>query len=294
MTSRPPSSALVGAAALAAEVGTGGLLLLDVRWTTAGPDRDAYRAAHLPGAVFVDLDADLAGPPGDGGRHPLPAPDAFTATMRRLGVSPGRRVVVYDAGGTPPFAPARAWWCLRYFGHDDVRVLDGGLAAWRAAGGEVEAGEMAPVADARAAARPGGLPAVTVDDVTGAAGLIGTATALVDVRAPERFAGRTEPIDPVAGHIPGAVNLPVTQVVDARGRLLAPESLRAALEAVAGSGVARSDGVPVTAYCGSGVTAALMVLALHEAGTPAALYPGSWSEWIRDPSRPVARSANPT
>lgn len=281
MTRRSPSSsrtgtALVGADELGQELAGGGdLLLLDVRWTLAGSDREAYRAAHLPGAVFVDLDADLAGPPGDGGRHPLPSAEAFGSTMRRLGVALGRAAVVYDGGGAAPQAAARAWWCLRYFGHEAVRVLDGGFEAWRASGGEVQSGEVEPVPDTTAQARPGGMPVVSLDDIDS------EAVSLMDVRAPERFSGASEPIDPVAGHIPGALNLPVSTIVDGQGRLLSPDGLGQVLSARAG------DGEPA-AYCGSGVAAAVLVLALHEAGTSAALYPGSWSEWIRDPSRPIA------
>ena len=180
------STALVGVDDLAAEAADSDVLLLDARWTLAGPDRDAYRAGHLPGAVFVDLDADLASPPGDGGRHPLPSAEDFTATLQRWGVGPDRSVVVYDSGDGPPVAPARAWWCLRYFGHDRVRVLDGGLAAWRASGRDVRAGEVDPVRDRRAVARPGGMPALTVEEIT-SAGADAAPIQLLDVRAPERF-----------------------------------------------------------------------------------------------------------
>lgn len=253
-------------------------LVLDVRWTLAGADRPGHAAGHLPGAVFCDLDADLASPPGDGGRHPLPSAGAMTATLRRLGVAPGRAVVVYDAGAGA--AAARAWWCLRWAGHADVRVLDGGLAAWREAGGPLEAGEVDPVPHPGAVARLGGMAVATVDDVV--AGRAGT---LLDARAAERYRGEVEPVDPVAGHIPGAVSCPTTLLQHADGRYRPAPELRALLAGLLGS--SGTDG-PVTAYCGSGVTASQVVLAAHDAGLEIALYPGSWSHWVRDPARPVA------
>ena len=250
-----------------------GVSVLDVRYRLGGPaGQGEFETAHLPGAVYVDLDRDLAGPPGAGGRHPLPAAADFQATMRRAGVSDTRPVVVYDdwAG----HAAARAWWLLRFHGHRDVRLLDGALAAWRAAGGEVESGVSVP-APGDFTSRPGAMPVVDADDVPG----VGV---LVDARAPERYSGEAEPLDPVAGHIPGAVNVPTARNLTGDGRLRTPEELReiyAAVGAVAGADVA--------AYCGSGVTATLDVLALEVAGVRAALYPGSWSGWITDPGRPV-------
>jgi thiosulfate/3-mercaptopyruvate sulfurtransferase len=251
--------------------------VLDVRWElTAGADRPGFEAGHVPGAAFVDLDAELSAPPGPGGRHPLPAGDAFEAAMRRAGVSDGKPVVVYDAAGAT--AAARAWWLLRYFGHPDVTVLDGGLGAWLDCELPLSSQIDAPAAG-DFTARPGGLPML---DAAGAAAL-GARGVLIDARAPERFRGEREPIDPVAGHIPGAVNRPSTENVDERGRFLAPTALR---RAFAELGV--HDGLALGAYCGSGVTAAHEVLALGLAGFPAALYAGSWSEWITDPARPVA------
>jgi thiosulfate/3-mercaptopyruvate sulfurtransferase len=252
-------------------------LPLDVRWSLDGPDRVGYETGHLPGAVFCDLDADLAATPGDGGRHPLPSQEQLTAVLQRLGVADDRDVVVYDGGNGLP--AARAWWCLRWAGHDRVRVLDGGLLAWVSAGGQLESGDVSPVPAPQARARLGAMPTVSADDVAaGAAGV------LVDVRTAERYRGDSEPIDPVAGHIPGAVSCPISTVMADDGRYLPPERLRSALAPLL-------DAPAVTAYCGSGVTAAQMVLALHEAGVEAALYPGSWSEWIRDPARPVATGA---
>jgi thiosulfate/3-mercaptopyruvate sulfurtransferase len=254
--------------------------LLDVRWELGGgPGRAQFEDAHIPGAVFADLDCDLAGAPGAAGRHPLPSPEVFTAAMRAAGVFAGRPVVVYDAAGA--LAAARAWWLLRYHGHPRVAVLDGGLAAWTEAG--------RPVAHGPQSAQPGdftALPgAMPVLDAAGAAELARSGV-LLDARAPERFRGESEPVDPVAGHIPGAVNRPTAENLRAGGRFLDPATLRAQFESL---GV--RDGVAAGAYCGSGVTAAHEVLALELAGYRAALYPGSWSEWITDPTRPVATGA---
>lgn len=271
-------SALVTADTLRSELEHDGPLVLDVRWTLAGPDRDGYRAGHLPGAVFCDLDADLAAPPGRGGRHPLPAPTDLVESFRRLGVGPGTTVVVYDGGVAA--AAARAWWCLRWIGHDDVRVLDGGLPAWVAAGGELAKGEVVPEP---APPPSSSVPATTMPTIDADEIAAGRAGVLLDARAPERFRGEVEPIDPVAGHIPGARSLPTTRLLDPHGRYLPAPALRELLGSVGADGAH-----PVGAYCGSGVTAAQLVLAAHEAGVEAALYPGSWSHWITDPSRPVA------
>jgi len=252
--------------------------LIDVRWRLAGPPgKDDYAAGHLPGAVFLDLDADLCGPPGAGGRHPLPDPDHLQRVLRAAGVREGRPVVVYDLGDGP--AAARAWWTLRWAGHRAVRVLDGGFPAWAAAGLPVTA-EVPDPEPGDITVRPGGMPVLDA----AAAGRLASEGVLVDVRAAPRYRGEVEPIDPVAGHIPGAVNLPTTDHVEAGGRLRAADALRSRFAEV---GV--DDGVRVGAYCGSGVTAAHTVLALNLAGHPdAALYVGSWSEWITDPDRPVA------
>jgi thiosulfate/3-mercaptopyruvate sulfurtransferase len=267
-------------------------VLLDVRWRLGGPPGiDSYRAGHLPGARFVDLDRDLAGPPGAGGRHPLPASHAFQAAMRRAGVSDGRPVVVYDENDS--VAAARAWWLLRYFGHQQVRVLDGGYHAWQVTGGRVEsepAGGAAATsqvgADGDFTARAGQLPLL---DAAGAADLARRGV-LLDARTAERYRGEVEPVDPVAGHIPGAVNAPAAGNVTADGRFLGPAELRARF---AGLGIGPGTGREAGAYCGSGVTAAHEVLALDIAGIPAALYVGSWSDWITDPARPVATGPAP-
>ena len=254
--------------------------VLDVRWQLGGtPGRPEYLEGHIPGAVFVDLETDLSASPerhGSGARHPLPDAGAFTRSMRAAGVSNGRGVVVYDAASA--MSAARAWWLLRYFGHRRVAVLDGGLAAWVGAGCPIEAGESR-VQPGDFDAHPG---AMALIDANNAAALA-VRGVLLDARASERFRGEHEPVDPVAGHIPGAVNLPATALVDASGKLRARVELRSAF-AAAGIG----DGVDVGAYCGSGVTAAQEVLALELAGVQAALYAGSWSDWISDPDRPVA------
>ncbi|MEO3892151.1 sulfurtransferase [Nonomuraea sp. B5E05] len=254
-----------------------GVTVLDVRWRLGGPPgAELYREGHIPGAVYCDLDTDLAGPPGAGGRHPLPEPGAFQDAMRRLGVSDHRPVVVYDDVGST--VAARAWWALRYFGHRDVRVLDGGLAAWTGAGLPV-AKEAPAVAVGEFTSRPGGMPVLVADE----AAALATKGVLLDARAAERYRGEVEPVDPVAGHVPGAVNAPTTENVGPDGRFLAPGALRSRF---AGFGI--REGVEAGAYCGSGVTAAHEVLAMEVAGLPAALYVGSWSDWVADPSRPVA------
>jgi thiosulfate/3-mercaptopyruvate sulfurtransferase len=252
--------------------------ILDVRWTLGGGGQAAYRAGHLPGAVFVDLDTVLAGPPGSGGRHPLPDPAELQAALRAAGVRAGRPVIVYDAGGAPPTgAAARAWWILRWAGLPDVRLLDGGYAAWLAEGGPVTV-EVPDPTPGDVTVTPGSLPVV---DASGAAGAAATGV-LLDARVPARFRGETEPVDPVAGHIPGAVNAPFGDTLDAEGRLRSPADLHAYFD-----GLGVDPARPVAAYCGSGVTAAQTVLALTVAGFDPALYVGSWSNWITDPSRPI-------
>jgi thiosulfate/3-mercaptopyruvate sulfurtransferase len=259
--------------------------LLDVRWRLGGPPgRELYAAAHLPGAAFVDLDRDLAAAPGAGGRHPLPAAADFERAMRRVGVSDGVPVVVYDDADST--AAARAWWLLRYFGHQSVRVLDGGFRAWTTAGLPVES--AGPV-ESRAAtgdftARPGHLGLLDAD---GAAGLA-RAGLLLDARAGERYRGEAEHVDPVAGHIPGAVSAPTAENVNPDGTFRPAADL-----AVRFAALGAAAGRPVGAYCGSGVTAAHEVLALTQAGIPAALYVGSWSNWITDPTHPVATGPSP-
>ena len=252
--------------------------VLDVRYRTGdGPSGPGeYSLGHVPGAVYVDLDTELAAPPGARGRHPLPDPQAFQEAMRRAGVSEGRQVVVYD--DWTGLAAGRAWWLLRFHGHVDVRVLDGGWTAWVQDAGEVERGLELNSQPGDFTARPHQLPVVEADRVL-------DVPVLVDARAPERYRGETEPIDPVAGHIPGAVNVPTSTNLGADGRFRGPEQLRALYEA---AGVPTDGGQEVAVYCGSGVTAIHDILALEILGVPATLYPGSWSEWVTDPERPVA------
>jgi thiosulfate/3-mercaptopyruvate sulfurtransferase len=276
---------LIGVIELAAALTAGNsLVILDVRWRLGGPPGiDSYRAGHLPQAVFVDLDRDLAGPPGEGGRHPLPAPGDLQAALRRAGVSQNTSVVVYDDRDST--VAARAWWTLRYFGHHAVRVLDGGYQAWVDAGQPVSTTEPGPP-PGDFTARPGGMP--VLDAV--AAGRLARSGVLLDARAGERYRGDTEPVDPVAGHIPAAVSAPTAANVGSDGRFRDAASLR---ERFAALGVIGAADSPVGAYCGSGITAAHEVLALALAGIPAALYVGSWSSWVADPSRPVATGPKP-
>jgi thiosulfate/3-mercaptopyruvate sulfurtransferase len=268
---------LVSPAALGGELAAEpGPVLLDVRWRLGGPPGiDSYREGHLPGAVFVDLDRDLSAPPGPAGRHPLPDPADFQAAMRAAGMSQDRPVVVYDDRDAT--AAARCWWLLRYHGHEHVRVLDGGYQAWLAAGLPVTAADPA-VKPGDFTARPGHM--LVLD--AAAAGSMARTGLLLDARAGERYRGEQEHVDPVAGHIPGAVSAPTAENVNPDG------TFRSAAELAARFAVLGAQDSTVGAYCGSGVTAAHEVLALALAGIPAALYIGSWSNWIADPARPVA------
>ena len=249
-----------------------GVDLLDVRWRLGEPGgagRDRYREAHLPGARFLDLESVLTrhGEPIEG-RHPLPDADVLARGLGELGVDGSRPIVVYDEAGS--FAASRAWWVLRWAGLD-VRVLDGGVDAWTAQNRPMTSGDT-QVEPVLLQLTTGSLPTIDAD---GAAGYAGT---LMDARAPERYRGETEPIDPVAGHIPGAINQPVSDFFAADGRLPSQDRLTELLDHPG----------PLAAYCGSGVSAAQLVLAGASIDRPIALYPGSWSAWSNDPSRPVA------
>ena len=244
-----------------------------------GAGERAFAAGHLPGAVYAHLDRDLAGAKtGLNGRHPLPARADWAATLARLGVTPARAVVVYDAQGAM-FA-ARAWWMLLWAGHRAVSVLDGGLAAWRAAGGTLEAGAVTP--SAAASAYPIGDSLVATVDADALQKSLGRVT-LIDARAGERYRGEVEPLDKRAGHIPGARSRFFKDNLDVQGRFKPAGELRAAFAAF---GAAPAQ---IVHQCGSGATACHNLLAMEVAGLPgSALYPGSWSEWSADPKRPVA------
>ena len=277
------SDVLVSAPELAALLqGPTPVRLLDVRWRLDQPDgREEYRAGHLHGAVYVDLDTELAshGEPTDG-RHPLPTAGQFQATARRWGINDGDTVVVYD--NLKSFSAARAWWLLRHAGFTGVRILDGSLRAWASEGFALATGDET--------VEPGtvtlGWDTLPVLDATAAAGLPDTGV-LLDSRAPERYRGESEPIDPKAGHIPGALNAPATDSVDADGRFLAPGLLRARFAALGVTGDR-----PVATYCGSGVMATHNAVALTLAGFEPAVYPGSWSQWSNS-DRPVAVGDEP-
>lgn len=234
---------------------------------------------RIPGAIHAHIDRDLAGPVGAGGkgRHPLPIPGAFVRFLRQAGVNQNSQVVCYDdVGGA---WAARLWWLLRHYGHDAVALLDGGLQRWRALGLPID-NTHHRLPDGDFDGKPGTMPVAEADEVL-------VASSVVDARAPERYRGETEPIDPVAGHIPGAVNLPFAGNVGPDGLWLSPDELAARFAAVAGPGT--------VAYCGSGVTAANNILAMELAGLPTPrLYPGGWSQWCRPADgRPVATGEEP-
>lgn len=255
------------------------MTILDVRWQLGGPSgMEEFAAAHIPGSVFVDLGSSLASgsasPAGGGGRHPLPDPAVFQQVMQAAGVSAERPVVVLDDWQAR--AAGRGWWLLRDAGHPDVRVLDGGFAAWQRAGAPVASGAEPAPQRTDWEARPGQLPRIAADQV-------GEVDVLIDARHGERYRGEVEPVDPVAGHIPGAVNVPTGDNLTPEGHFRSPAELAACY---AGAGVV--PGTRVGVYCGSGVTACHDLLALASAGIEGALYPGSWSGWVSDPNRPVA------
>jgi thiosulfate/3-mercaptopyruvate sulfurtransferase len=278
------SEVLIDPAELAAALaGTDPPVLLDVRWALGEPDgRPHYLAGHIPGAVYVDLDAELAGPPGPGGRHPLPAVTDLQAAARRWGVGTDSWVVAYDSADG--WGAARAWWLLRWAGLSDVRILDGGYAAWLAGERHVDIGEPDPPTPGDVDLLGGQLPVLDADT---AADLARTGV-LLDARAGERYRGEVEPIDRRAGHIPGAISAPATATLTAHGSYRSPDELRAHFAAL---GATRGE--EVAAYCGSGVSAAQLVAALAIAGIDAALYVGSWSEWSADPDRPAATGPDP-
>lgn len=277
------SDVLISAADLRARAAAGDVVLLDVRWALGDPQgHQHYLHGHLPGAVFVDLDTELAAPASpQAGRHPLPAIADLQAAARRWGITADSTVVAYDNGGA--MSASRAWWLLRWGGLSDVLLLDGGLAAWTADGGELATGEVVPVpGDIELAA--GQLPVLDAD----AAAAQAAAGVLLDARAGERYRGEVEPMDPRAGHIPGARSAPTGENLAADGRFKSPAELRARFEALGAT-----EGTPVGSYCGSGVTAAHQAAALAIAGLDAVVYVGSWSQWSNDPARPAATGSAP-
>jgi membrane dipeptidase len=282
-----PRSNLADVDWLARHLGDPSIAAVDCRFELANPDggRRAYAEAHIPGAVYLNAEQDLSGPQGPhGGRHPLPAVEQLSRTFGALGIDDTITVVAYDVP-QHGFAP-RLWWLLRYLGHDAVLVLNGGWPAWRAAGLPVSREPGPPRARRQFTPRPRPELACDLDHVRRIA--VEGGAVLVDSRAPERYRGEIEPLDPVAGHIPGAINVPWTATLDAQGRMKAPAELVERFNAVRG----RAD-APIV-YCGSGLTACANLLAMEEAGIRGArLYPGSWSDWCSYPENPVARGDAP-
>ncbi|MGI5192961.1 sulfurtransferase [Streptomyces sp. CA-288835] len=259
-------------------------LVLDVRWQLGDPHgREHYLKEHIPGAVYVDLDTELAAPPTpEDGRHPLPDPAELQAAARRWGVTAHRPVVVYDDNGNT--AAARAWWLLRWAGVERVTLLDGALGAWRAARLPTETGEPDTPTPGDIVLSPGRLPVLDADT----AAEVARDGVLLDARAAERYRGESEPVDPRAGHIPGALSAPTGDNLNPDGTFRDAEEL-----AVRFTALGADDAIEVGVYCGSGVTAAHQIAALAHAGIPAALYPGSWSAWSADSNRPAVLGERP-
>jgi thiosulfate/3-mercaptopyruvate sulfurtransferase len=280
-------SLLISAARLAADIHRDDQLIVDCRFNLKQPKagREAWDSGHIPGAFYADLDKDLAAPvTEDSGRHPLPDPGAFAALLGSWGLTPEMRVIAYDnAGGG---VAARLWWLLRWAGHEHALLLDGGLPAWEANEGVLDTTQPS-TREGSYPIKPGSMPVIAVADLQYA--LDRGQLQLTDARDVRRFAGIREPIDSVAGHVPGAVNLPFQQALDEYGCFKSADELKALYAA----GLSESDKA-VVCMCGSGVTACHTVFAMELAGlvpdqiaTPA-LYVGSWSEWIRSVDRPVA------
>ncbi|HYM70895.1 MAG TPA: sulfurtransferase [bacterium] len=274
------STNLVTAEWLAGRLDDPAIVIADCRFDLAKPDagRAEYARDHIPGAVYLDLETDLSAPKADhGGRHPLPAIESLARLFGRIGIDGSTTVIVYDAQSN--CMAARFWWMLRYLGHDAVKVLDGGWSAWRLAGHPT-------TADVRPGAERVFVPRVRTEMLVDMVGLrrrlSGRAGRLVDSRAPERYRGEVEPLDPVAGHIPGAINLPWTENQDDGGMLKPIEVLRRRFSVIGSE-------QPVV-YCGSGVSACSNLLAMDEIGIRnAVLYAGSWSDWCSYPENPVAK-----
>ena len=279
-------SILITTADLAAHLDDPHWLSMDTRFNLSQPEwgEAEYRAAHIPGALYAHLDRDLSGPKtGQNGRHPLPALGSFKAQLGRWGIGPGVQVVAYDQGDG--MYAARLWWMLRALGHAEAAVLDGGWAKWQREARPAQVGDSPARRPAVFAGADAWAGAVTPEQ----AGAMGQnpAARLLDARAPQRYRGEQEPIDPRAGHIPGALNFPYGRSLQPAGTFRPPSEVRAEFAAVLGA----TPPEQAAAYCGSGVTACHLILAAEYAGLPGMqLYPGSWSEWVADPSRPIAKS----
>ncbi len=279
------TSPLISVGELAASTSSAtDLTILDVTWTLGQTDgRERFLNGHIPGARFVDLDTELASPPSPAsGRHPLPTRESFQQTLRALGVTRASTIVAYDQAQS--FSAARLWWLLRNAGFEAARVLDGGLRAWTEAGHPLEKGAAATIQPSAVTIDWGRLPSIEIDEVAA----FPEHGILLDARAGERYRGETEPMDPRAGHIPGALSAPTTGNLDRTGSFLPAEELRARF-----AGLDVDTSAPVAVYCGSGITASHQILALEVAGLSGTLFPGSWSQWSNDPSRPVATGAIP-
>lgn len=280
---KPLISASELAGQLAGKLAETALVLLDVRWVLGRTDgKQHYAAEHIPGAVFVDLERELSGATtSHSGRHPLPTPADFEASARSWGITQDSFVVIYDDSGA--LAAARAWWLLRHAGFGHVAVLDGGLEAYKALGAQLASGvEVNPPGDVQL--RWGAMPVLEFAQLASFSGT------LIDSRATARYLGIEEPIDPVAGHIPGARNRPTTDNLDAQAKFLPPSDLARAFDTLQRGGQTSGAGAGLAAYCGSGVTACHQVLAGAQAGRAIALYPGSWSQYCSYPQSPVTTS----
>jgi thiosulfate/3-mercaptopyruvate sulfurtransferase len=276
---------LISSDELADQLWTGDCVIVDCRFDLMRPlaGREAYARGHIPGAYYAHLDDDLAAPASAsaGGRHPLPDPELFAGLLGQWGLTSKTLLIAYDASAGA--IAARLWWLVRWMGHRRVAVLDGGWPAWQRAGLPIDT-DTPEFASTRFVGQPGSMPVVDADGV--AARLDASNLLLIDARAPPRFAGLEEPLDPVAGHIPGAINLPFSDNLAADGRFRTADALARMYEELMGDQPAAAT----ACMCGSGVTACHTLLAMDAAGiSGAALYAGSWSDWISDSRRPVAR-----
>ncbi|MEO6944082.1 MAG: sulfurtransferase [Lacisediminihabitans sp.] len=280
----PETRPLISVDELATLRANPGLVVLDARWTLGQTDGSShFLAGHIPGARFVDLDTELASPPSPRrGRHPLPSRENFQDTLRMLGVTRDSTIVAYDQAES--FSAARLWWLLRNAGFEAARVLDGGLRAWTEAGYPVSIGEPDAVTPSEITIEWDRVPSIEIDD---AASFPGRGI-LLDARAGERYRGEIEPMDPRAGHIPGALSAPTTENLDDTGAFLPAEQLRTRF-----ANLDIGPSTPIAVYCGSGITASHQILALEVAGFTGTLFPGSWSQWASDPARSAATGATP-